>query len=166
MRILGDVVRIVVMKIVIPLVTVIRIKTAPMVEVDVWIAAMLICAITAAAILIVAMQIEIDKDEKERKKRMKIIVNGEEVLKEVISINEKRMTGYGGEDYGISINADAAQNKVDLADLEEIFAKVESLIAVKESGEEMDYSQYSKLFRVEKRVSDETSSLNVIMGIK
>lgn len=97
---------------------------------------------------------------------MKIIVNGEEVLREVISINEKRMTGYGGEDYGISINADAAQNKVALADLEETFAKMESLIAVKESGEEMDYSQYSKLFRVEKRVSDETSSLNVIMGIK
>lgn len=61
-------VRIVVMKIVIPLVTVIRIKTAPMVEVDVWIAAMLICAITAAAILIVAMQIEIDKDEEKRKR--------------------------------------------------------------------------------------------------
>ena len=64
---------------------------------------------------------------------MKVIVNGEEVVKGVISINEKRMTGYGGEDYGISINADAAQNKMALTEMEDIFTEVKSLIAVKES---------------------------------
>ncbi len=96
---------------------------------------------------------------------MRVIVNGEDVIKGVISINEKRMTGYGGEGYGISINADASQNQVDLINMEERLAHVESLIAIKENGEEIDYSKYSKLFRVEKRVSDETTALNIIMGV-
>ncbi len=55
-------------KIAILTVFVIRIKTVPMVGEDAQIAVMPICAITAAVILIVVMQTEIDKDEEERKR--------------------------------------------------------------------------------------------------
>lgn len=68
MKILGDVAKIAVMKTVILPATVIRIKAVLMVEVDVQTAVMLICAITAAVILTVVMQTEIDKDKEERKR--------------------------------------------------------------------------------------------------
>ena len=68
MKILGDVAKIAVMKTVILPATVIRIKAVLMVEVDAQTAVMLICAITAAVILIVVMQTEIDKDKEERKR--------------------------------------------------------------------------------------------------
>lgn len=68
MKILGDVAKIAVMKTVILPATVIRIKAVPMVEVDVQTVVMPICAITAAVILTVVMQTEIDKDKEERKR--------------------------------------------------------------------------------------------------
>lgn len=68
MKIRGDVEKIAVMKTVILPATVIRIKVVPMVGEDAQIAVMPICAITAAVILIVVMQTEIDKDEEKRKR--------------------------------------------------------------------------------------------------
>ena len=68
MKILGEVAKIAVMKTVILPATVIRIKAVPMVEVDVQTVVMLICAITAAVILTVVMQTEIDREKKKGKK--------------------------------------------------------------------------------------------------
>lgn len=95
---------------------------------------------------------------------MRILINETKTVTDVSYVNEQKETKDNGSVYSIHINLSSNDN--DIEDLEAMFTNVKSLILRNDSDEQeinFDYSDYTKLFSVTRKIRDGIITTTVVM---
>ena len=96
---------------------------------------------------------------------MKIKVNGVEVLDKINVITEKKTNQ--GEQEAMSLIINIVGENSSMETLEKVFEDVKTLEIVRETDKDevvQDFSNYSVLKKIERKITDEFSTISIILG--